>query len=195
MRMPDTPQCRRSVGSRLGQGAFTLLSVEAARPCMRCILDQDPVARKQAAKIAKYRGQYDQYGNRLTRTMINTQNIINSSDEIFNNIFTGVDSKEEDEEQHIMEEKGVDISDYNFGEQKKISLHGVMSCLVLEHPGKLRLTDYNARQCNHCSRKDMDDFDFIVNTNDKKKLDYKDRLEQDHTYTGMKGDYLQKREQ
>ena len=54
--------------------------------------------------------------------------------------------------------------------------------------------DYNARQCNHCSRKDIDDFDFVVNTNHKKKLDYKDKLEQDHTYTGMKGDYLQKRE-
>ena len=181
------------VGSRLGQGAFTLVSVEGARHCMRCILEQDPIARKQSAKIAKYRGQYDQYGNRLTRTMINTQNIINNSDEIFNNIFTDVDTKEE-EDQNIMENKAVDISDYNFGKKQKISPHAVTVWLVLEHPGKLRLMDYNARQCNHCSRKDIDDFDFVVNANQKKKLGYKDRLEQDHTYTGMKGDYLQKRE-
>ena len=109
--------------------------------------------------------------------MINTQNIINTSDEIFNNIFTDVDTKEEEEYQNIMENKAVDISDYNFGKRQKISPHGVM-VLVLEHPGKLRLKDYNARQCNHCSRKDMDDFDFVVNTNHKKKLDYKDKLEQ-----------------
>ena len=106
------------VGSRLGQGAFTLISVEAARPCMKCILEQDPIARKQAAKIAKYRGQYDQYGNRLTRTMINTQNILNTSDEIFNNIFTDVDTKEQEEDQNIMENKAVDISDYNFGKKQ-----------------------------------------------------------------------------
>ena len=112
------------VGSRLGQGAFTLLSVEAARPCMRCILDQDPIARKQAAKIAKYRGQYDEYGNRLTRTMINTQNILSNTDEIFNNIFTDVDTRveEEEEDQNIMENKSANISDYNFGRKKNVFL-------------------------------------------------------------------------
>ena len=86
---------------------------------MRCILDQDPVARKQAAKIAKYRGQYDQYGNRLTRTMINTQNILSNTEEIFNNIFTDdVDpGVEEEQEQNITESKSVHISDYNFGKK------------------------------------------------------------------------------
>ena len=185
------------VGSRLGQGAFTLLSVEAARPCMRCILDQDPIARKQAAKIAKYRGQYDEYGNRLTRTMINTQNILSNTDEIFNNIFTDVKTRveEEKEDKNMMENKSANISDYNFGKKNNVFL-STTSWLVLEHPGKLRLTDYNARQCNHCSRKDIDDLDFLVNTAQKKnkKLDYKDRLEQDHTYTGVQSDYLKKKE-
>ena len=126
-RLSNCCEARRQVGTRLGQGAFTLLAVEAARPCMRCILDQDPVARKQAAKIAKYRGQYDQYGNRLTKTMINTQNILNSSDEIFNNIFTDVDTKEEEEadQKKKMEKKTVDISDYNFGKKQTISPHDV----------------------------------------------------------------------
>lgn len=118
-RLSNCCEARRQVGTRLGQGAFTLLAVEAARPCMRCILDQDPVARKQAAKIAKYRGQYDQYGNRLTRTMINTQNILSNTEEIFNNIFTDdVDpGVEEEQEQNITESKSVHISDYNFGKK------------------------------------------------------------------------------
>ena len=38
--------------------------------------------------------------------------------------------------------------------------------------------------------------DFLVNNAQKKnkKLDYKDRLEQDHTYTGVQSDYLKKKE-
>ena len=92
---------------------------------MKCILEQDPIARKQAAKIAKYRGQYDQYGNRLTRTMINTQNILNTSDEIFNNIFTDVDTKEEEEYQNIMENKEVVLL------PPLLSLHfsGILFCI------------------------------------------------------------------
>ena len=112
------------VGARLGQGAFTLLSVEAAQPCLRCIMERDPIARRQAAKVAKYRGQYDQYGNRLTRTMINTQNILSNTDEIFNNIFTDVDTRveEEKEDQNMMENKSANISDYNFGKKKNVFL-------------------------------------------------------------------------
>ena len=44
------------------------------------------------------------------------------------------------------------------------------------------------------NRKDIDDLDFLVNANQQKKLNYKDRLEQDHTYSGVQGDYLKKRE-
>ena len=112
-RLSNCCESRRMVGSRLGQGAFTLLSVEAARPCMRCILDQDPIARKQAAKIARYRGQYDQYGNRLTRTMINTQNLLANND-----IFNEMDSKYQEEvqdEEDETENKQLDPADYNFG--------------------------------------------------------------------------------
>ena len=54
------------------------------------------------------------------------------------------------------------------------------------------MTDYNARQCNHCSRKrDDDTFDFLEQKN-RRQLDYTERLEEDHTYAGLNGSYLLK---
>ena len=113
LRLSNCCEARRVVGARLGQGAFTLLSVEAAQPCLRCIMERDPIARRQAAKVAKYRGQYDQYGNRLTRTMINTQNLLANND-----IFNEMDSKYQEEvqdEEDESENKQLDPADYNFG--------------------------------------------------------------------------------
>ena len=34
---------------------------------VRCMLDKDPIAQRHMAKINKYRGEYDKWGNRLTR--------------------------------------------------------------------------------------------------------------------------------
>ena len=88
-------------------------------------MDQDPVARKQVAKIAKYRGEYDRWGNRLTRTMLNTKHLLeNSNDDIFKTI-----EKEMEDEYYINETSDVedefsdsrirdtklDLSEYNFG--------------------------------------------------------------------------------
>ena len=111
LRLSNCCEARRVVGARLGQGAFTLMSVEAAQPCMRCILEQDPIAKRQAAKVAKYRGQYDQFGNRLTRTLINTQNLFRDND-IFNDLKY---EEEADHEEEEIEDPKLDLSDYNFG--------------------------------------------------------------------------------
>ena len=76
-------------------------------------MERDPIARRQAAKVAKYRGQYDQYGNRLTRTLINTQNLLANND-----IFNEMDSKYQEEvqdEEDETENKQLDPADYNFG--------------------------------------------------------------------------------
>ena len=88
-------------------------------------MDQDPVARKQVAKIAKYRGEYDRWGNRLTRTMLNTKHLLeNSNDDIFKTI-----EKEMEDEYYINETSDVEddysdsrirdtklnLSEYNFG--------------------------------------------------------------------------------
>ena len=59
----------------------------------------------------------------------------------------------------------------------------------LEHPGKLQLTDYNERQCNHCSRKEDDDTFDLIEHKSRKELRYTERLEEDHTYVGLKGSY------
>ena len=59
IRLSNCCESRRVIGSRLGQGAFTLVDVEGSQPCMKCVMKKDPVAQKQEAKIAKYRGEYD----------------------------------------------------------------------------------------------------------------------------------------
>ena len=76
-------------------------------------MKQDPIARRQAARVARYRGQYDQFGNRLTRTFINTQNLLADND-----IFNEMDAKHWEEGHHdeeVLEDQKLDLSDYNFG--------------------------------------------------------------------------------
>ena len=38
-----------------------MLAVEGAEPCMRCVMERDPVAQRQVARINKYRGEYDRW--------------------------------------------------------------------------------------------------------------------------------------
>ena len=40
------------------------------------MLDQDPIAQRHMAKINKYRGEYDQWGNRLTRSYLNVRHLL-----------------------------------------------------------------------------------------------------------------------
>ena len=61
VRLSTCCESRRRLGSRLGQGAFTLVGVEGAVPCLRCFMDRDPAAQRQVARINKYRGEYDRW--------------------------------------------------------------------------------------------------------------------------------------
>ena len=38
VRLSNCCEARRTVGARLGQGAFTLLKLEGAQPCIRCVV-------------------------------------------------------------------------------------------------------------------------------------------------------------
>ena len=40
------------------------------------MLDQDPIAQRHMAKINKYRGEYDKWGNRLTRSYLNVRHLL-----------------------------------------------------------------------------------------------------------------------
>ena len=42
----------------------------------RCVMEEDPIAQKHLARLSRFRGEYDQWGNRLTRTMLNTQHLM-----------------------------------------------------------------------------------------------------------------------
>ena len=44
-------------------------------------MEDDPVAQKHLAKLSKYRGEYDEWGNRLTRSMLNTRHLLEGPDE------------------------------------------------------------------------------------------------------------------
>ena len=37
-------------------------------PLSRCLLELDPVAQKHLAKLKRFRGQYDEWGNRIPRS-------------------------------------------------------------------------------------------------------------------------------
>ena len=48
----------------------------------RCLLDQDPIAQRHMAKINKYRGEYDKWGNRLTRSYLNVRHLLEDPETI-----------------------------------------------------------------------------------------------------------------
>ena len=104
-------------------------------------MDRDPVAQKQVAKINTYRGEYDRWGNRLTRTMLNTKHLLEgSSEDIFRTIQDELecaeperpeaedDDHEEEPRQHrprrrqLETPESLDVRNYNFGRNKKCLL-------------------------------------------------------------------------
>ena len=58
--------------------------------------------------------------------------------------------------------------------------------VFIDHPAHLTLCDYNARQCLHCSKNDLDDLIFDE-PKEARKLDYNERLSEEHTYTALRG--------
>ena len=59
--------------------------------------------------------------------------------------------------------------------------------IISEHPATLPLANYNAQQCVHCVKKDLDDLLHFDDTKQTRKLDYTERLCEEHTYTAMQG--------
>ena len=44
------------------------------------MLDRDPIAQRHMAKINKYRGEYDKWGNRLTKSYLNVRHLLEDPD-------------------------------------------------------------------------------------------------------------------
>lgn len=145
-------------------------------------MDQDPVVKKQVAKIAKYRGEYDRWGNRLTKTMLNTKHLLeNSNDDIFKTI-----QKEIDDDYYVSETSDVE-DDYFDSKRRDLKLD--LSAYKLEHPANLTLDNYNSRQCVQCTKKEVDDLIYnpAEDSKHQKKRDYKEQQQFEHTYSSMKG--------
>ena len=144
------------------------------------------------------------WGNRLTRTMMNTKHLLEgSSEDIFKTIQDELDcvEKPEDEDEDPPEEprqprprrrqfeetEKLDVRNYNFG-KKNSSFFSTPDILdILEHPANLPLANYNAQQCVHCVKKDLDDLLHFDDSKQTRKLDYTERLCEEHTYTAMQG--------
>ena len=75
-------------------------------------MEQDPVAQKRVAKIAKYRGEYDRWGNRYTKTMLNTRHLLQNSNE---DIFQTIKKEMEDTAVDDRPRSRLDLSQYNLG--------------------------------------------------------------------------------
>ena len=134
------------------------------------------------AKINKYRGEYDKWGNRLTKTMLNTRHLLeNSNDDIFKTI-----QKEMEDDYHVSEPSDVE-DEYSESRRRDPKLD--LSAYNLEHPANLTLDNYNSRQCVQCSKKEVDDL--IYNPAEdaklKKRRDYKEQQQFEHTYSSIKG--------
>ena len=83
-------------------------------------MEQDPVAKRRMAKIAKYRGEYDKWGNRFTKTMINTKHLLeNNNEDIFQSIKQEMENQQENDDEDITPGK-LDLSQYNFGKNCKL---------------------------------------------------------------------------
>ena len=59
--------------------------------------------------------------------------------------------------------------------------------IISEHPAELALVNYNAQQCVHCVKKDLDDLIHFDAPKEKRKLDYTERLCKEHTYSALQG--------
>ena len=112
------------------------MRVEEAEPCvrwvtrlnivtveiflLRCLLEEDPIAQKHLAKIKKYRGEYDEWGNRLTRTYLNTRHLLEDPDKPKKKKSRGRRRQKSQEEEPNEDEEEFRMEDYNFGMKKKI---------------------------------------------------------------------------
>jgi hypothetical protein len=116
-----------------------LVRVEEAEPCvrwvtqfskvtidifiLRCLLEEDPIAQKHLAKIKKYRGEYDEWGNRLTRTYLNTRHLLEDPDKPKKKKSRGRRRQKSQEEEPDEDEEEFRMEDYNFGRKKKNPHH------------------------------------------------------------------------
>lgn len=70
------------------------------------------MVQKRVAKIAKYRGEYDRWGNRYTKTMLNTRHLLHNSNE---DIFQTIKKEMEDTAVDDRPRSRLDLSQYNLG--------------------------------------------------------------------------------
>ena len=124
VRLSACCETKRKVGTRLGQGLFQLVRVEQAEPCVSCLLEQDPIAQRHMARISKYRGEYDKWGNRLTKSYLNVRHLLEDQQDHQERGRTKrgkkkvVEEEEEEDfqyEENEVVENGCVLDNYTFG--------------------------------------------------------------------------------
>ena len=88
---------------------------------VRCMLDKDPIAQRHMAKINKYRGEYDKWGNRLTKSYLNVRHLLEDEDSQQERGRSKrgkkkvMEEEEEEEFQYEQNENGCVLDNYTFG--------------------------------------------------------------------------------
>ena len=145
VRLSACCETKRKVGTRLGQGLFQLVRVDEAEPCVTCLLEQDPIAQRHMAKISKYRGEYDKWGNRLTKSYLNVRHLLEDEDSQQGRGRGRRGKKkvveEEEEEEEVFqyeetEKNGCVLDNYTFGNYIPLppSLSSVWPCFSVSGP-------------------------------------------------------------
>ena len=70
------------------------------------------MSRRRLAKLAKYRGEYDRWGNRYTKTQLNTKHLLQPSNE---DILQSIQQELEDNAGEEVPRTSLDLSQYNLG--------------------------------------------------------------------------------
>lgn len=181
---------KRTVGARLGQGVFQLVRVEGAEPCLRCMLEEDPIAQKHLTKLKRYRGQYDEWGNRLSRTLLNTRHLLEpggDDSEPRRRRSRGRKGRKEEEEEEL-EQEDIEYRLDAFGEEDVRNKSIRAEDFNFTPPDKLTLSPPRHRSTHRSLSPSYQE-------PQKQRLNYKERFEQEHTYAAIRGGGRHVREQ
>ncbi|XP_023342787.1 glutamate-rich protein 3 [Eurytemora carolleeae] len=181
VRLSACCESKRIVGTRLGQGMFTLVGVEGADPCLRCMLEKDPVAQKHLAKLKKYRGEYDEWGNRITRS---THLLLDTPDsEKRKRRRNNKKKMKQEEEEEEEKERSKDIEEYEYSRVEEYRYSPLSPSP--SPPSRPNRKSSNGGQGAQGAQRGQEGQEGLARG---QRLTYTERMEEEHTYTAVRGD-------
>ena len=147
-------------------------------------MEEDPIAQKHLAKLSKFRGEYDEWGNRLTRSMLNTRHLLERPEQNQARKSRGTKKKLQDDNANKQTNQ-IDLTEYNFSEIFNILIFIINLCFS-EHPAELTLSP--PPRFKTIERRESPEYEEKT----KVKKNYRERYDLEHTYTAQQGERLYK---